>query len=149
MINNRLALIVVLAAFAANVQNADAFVAPSSSYTMHQSSLFNSDEQSQSDQITEASQQATDDAQEAEKLIMDMPPSPTKPAVKKSAPKKKGNQHKEGVFSPIVVAAGAILGEQSLIKIRGKVIALHSDLIKSFVGTSDSAFGQAVLRTDL
>lgn len=148
---SRLALIAVLAAAAANIQNADAFVAPSSSYTIRQTSLFTSSEQSQSEQVTEASQEA-DTTKEADKLIMDIPPSPdqaeaaAKPAAKKAAPKKKGNPHKEGVFSPIVVAAGAILGEEALIKIRGKVIALHSDLIKSFVGTSDSAFGQAVLK---
>ena len=75
--------------------------------------------------------------------------TPSTPAV---APKKKpkkaggGNPHKEGVFSPIVIAAGAILGEEQLNKIRGQAIALHSDLIKSFVDTSDSALGQAVLR---
>jgi hypothetical protein len=50
------------------------------------------------------------------------------------------------VFSPIVVAAGAVLGDEQLNKIRGKVIALHSDLIKSFVDTADSSFGKAVLR---
>eukprot|EP00571_Detonula_confervacea_P016171 CAMPEP_0172310940 /NCGR_PEP_ID=MMETSP1058-20130122/13286_1 /TAXON_ID=83371 /ORGANISM="Detonula confervacea, Strain CCMP 353" /LENGTH=76 /DNA_ID=CAMNT_0013023953 /DNA_START=192 /DNA_END=418 /DNA_ORIENTATION=- len=74
---NRLALIVVLAA-AATVQNADAFVVPSSSYTtsaLRPTTLFSSAEPSQLDQINAASQQATDAAQEAEKLIMDMPPS--------------------------------------------------------------------------
>lgn len=143
---NRLALIVVLAAAAANIQNADAFVTPSSSYTIRQTTLFSSIEQSDLEQITQASQQATDAAQKVENLIMDIPPTPAQPAAKKAAPKKKGNPHKEGVFSPIVVAAGAILGEEALIKIRGKVIALHSDLIKSFVGTHDSTFGQAVLK---
>lgn len=94
------------------------------------------------------------------KLIMDIPPEPTasletaaavkkpKPAAAKKAPKKKGGGggHKEGVFSPIVVAAGAVLGDSQLKKVRAKVISIHSDLIKSFVGTSDSEFGQAVLK---
>jgi len=87
-------------------------------------------------------------------LIMDIPPmpvAPTKPAAatatKKVAPKKKGkNPHKEGIFSPIVVAAGAVMGEETLNKVRGKVIAIHSDLIKSFVDTADSSFGQSVLK---
>ena len=72
----------------------------------------------------------------------------TTTAVAPKKPKKAGggNPHKEGVFSPIVVAAGVILGEEQLNKIRGQAIALHSDLIKSFVDTSDSTLGQAVLR---
>ncbi|KAL9190448.1 hypothetical protein ACHAXT_007659 [Thalassiosira profunda] len=106
-----------------------------------------------SDQIAEAYQIAAEaavEAQEKAKLIMDIPPMPVAskaaPKATKAAPKKKGgNPHKEGVFSPIVVAAGAVLGEEQLNKVRGKVIAIHSDLIKSFVDTSDSAFGKTVL----
>ncbi len=90
-------------------------------------------------------------------MIMDIPPTPVAPkpadadvpdAAASVAPKKKlsGNPHKEGVFSPIVVAAGAVLGDEQLNKIRGKVIGLHSDLIKSFVDTADSTLGKAVLR---
>ena len=60
--------------------------------------------------------------------------------------KKKNPAHKEGVFSPTVVAAGTILGQDQLNKIRGKFITYHSDIIKSFVGTSDSKFCKAVLR---
>lgn len=103
--------------------------------------------------------QSIDDSEEEEpkKLIMDIPPMPVSPsaassskpaaaATKKTTPKKKGNPHKEGIFSPIVVAAGTIMGEETLNKVRGKVIAIHSDLIKSFVDTSDSTFGQSVLK---
>ncbi len=96
-----------------------------------------------------AEAQAAAEASEASsKLIMDIPPTPVvAPKKKTPAPKKKANPaHKEGVFSPIVVVAGNILGQDQLIKVRAKVIAIHSDLIKSFVGTSDSAFGQTVLR---
>ena len=95
-----------------------------------------------------AEAQAAAEAAESDKLIMDIPPTPVAPAKKKTpAPKKKANAaHKEGIFSPIVVAAGAVLGPEQLNKVRAKVISIHSDLIKSFVGTSDSAFGQAVLR---
>ena len=102
---------------------------------------------------------ATDPAPDAPKTIADVPPSPVAPepaaaaaapvaaAAPAVAPKKKGgNPHGEGVFSPIVVAAGAVLGDKMLNEIRGKVIALHSDLIKSFVDTADSEFGKAVLR---
>ena len=98
-------------------------------------------------EVTAAVEQAAVEASESSKLIMDIPPTPVAPKKKAPAPKKKGNPaHKEGIFSPIVVAAGTILGQDQLNKIRAKIISIHSDLIKSFVGTSDSAFGQAVLQ---
>lgn len=59
--------------------------------------------------------------------------------------KKGAAAHKEGVFSPVVVAAKFVLGDARLNKIRGNAIALHSDIIKGFVATSDSSLGQAVL----
>lgn len=101
-------------------------------------------------QIEATDDVTTDISPEQGKLIMDIPPAPVnvekpKPVVAKK-PKKKGNAHKEGVFSPIVVAAGTILGDDQLKKVRAKTIAIHSDLIKSFVDTSDSAFGKAVLK---
>ncbi|KAL7533760.1 hypothetical protein ACHAXR_009975 [Thalassiosira sp. AJA248-18] len=141
---NRNALIFLLAA--ATVQDANAFApAPTSSSPLRSTMLFESSvEQQTPEQVAEAYQQIIDTTQETEKLIMDIPPAPV--AAKKSVPKKKkGNPHKEGVFSPIVVAAGSILGEEQLNKIRAKSISLHSDIIKSFVDTSDSAFGKAVL----
>ena len=118
--------------------------------------LFSADEKSSIETITadaavtdSIDQSAAEEAAaESDKLIMDIPPTPVAPEKKKTpAPKKKANAaHKEGIFSPIVVAAGAVLGPEQLNKVRAKVISIHSDLIKSFVGTSDSAFGQAVLR---
>mmetsp|Transcript_28120 Transcript_28120/g.42219 ORF Transcript_28120/g.42219 Transcript_28120/m.42219 type:complete len:244 (+) Transcript_28120:136-867(+) len=93
-----------------------------------------------------AEAQAAAEASESSKLIMDIPPTPVAPK-KKPAPKKKANAaHKEGVFSPIVIAAGTLLGPDQLNKVRAKAISIHSDLIKSFVGTSDSAIGQTVLQ---
>ncbi|KAL7465795.1 hypothetical protein ACHAXS_006115 [Conticribra weissflogii] len=88
------------------------------------------------------------------KPIMDIPPTPSTPSLhaSKSAdkpkpkPKAKGNPHKEGIFSPIVVAAGSVLGQEQLNQIRAKAISLHSDIIKSFVDTSDSEFGKSVLK---
>ncbi|KAL3761837.1 hypothetical protein ACHAW5_001945 [Stephanodiscus triporus] len=99
--------------------------------------------------VDDSDDDSPDAAPATVKMIMDIPPSPVapKPANAVAAPKTKaGNPHKEGVFSPIVIAAGAVLGDEQLNKIRGKVIALHSDLIKSFVDTADSEFGKAVLR---
>lgn len=62
------------------------------------------------------------------------------------ATKKKKAAHKTGVFSPIVLAAASVLGKDELNKIRAKGIQLHSDVIKSFVNTSASPMGQAVLK---
>lgn len=58
---------------------------------------------------------------------------------------KKGGVHKEGVFSPIVVATKNVLGDEKLNKLRGNVISLHSDIIGKFVESSSTDFGQAVL----
>ena len=75
-------------------------------------------------------------------------PSP-EPPKKELKPKKapKAANHKNGVFSPAVHLAKAALGEKKLNKIRADVISLHSDVIGNFVGTSNSGFGQATLRT--
>lgn len=141
---NRQALIVVLAAFT-TIQNVNAFVPSSTMRSTPPSALFSSTEATEATQkVEEQTMQAAETTPEAEKLIMDIPPTPV--AAKKAAPKKKGGVHKEGVFSPIVVAAGAVMGEQTLKKVRAKIISYHSDVIKSFVGTSDSEFGKAVLK---
>ena len=157
---NRRALIIVLAAAASS----NAFVVPSHSTIQRHStirplfssvnheatsSVSSSVSSSASEQLEKAYQQAVeaaDTALDAAKMIMDIPPSPVAPKTAAAPKKKGGNPHKEGLFSPIVVAAGAVLGDEQLNKIRGKVISLHSDLIKSFVDTADSAFGNVVLR---
>lgn len=88
------------------------------------------------------------------KLIMDIPPSPS-PTVAKAKPaytvvttkKPKSNPaHKEGLLSPLVYAANTLLGKDELNKLRAKIISYHSDIIKSFVDTSDSEFGKTVLK---
>jgi len=154
---NRSAIIIVLAMAAATTSHAFVVVSSSTVSRYNRSPLFSSMLRA-SEQIDNAVQQAVDAADsaiESAKMIMDVPPTPVAPSV--AAPmtttpappkvvKKGGNPHKEGVFSPIVIAAGTILGEEQLNKIRGKVIGLHSDLIKSFVNTADSEFGKAVLR---
>jgi hypothetical protein len=166
MIDRRALTILLLVATTAiiDIPNANAFaVLPSSSSSsrsiLRASSAFQqSSEHSIPDVGYQQQQVVNDDAphNDTKKLIMDIPPMPsssvvdttTTTAVAPKKPKKAGggNPHKEGVFSPIVVAAGVILGEEQLNKIRGQAIALHSDLIKSFVDTSDSTLGQAVLR---
>lgn len=60
---------------------------------------------------------------------------------------KKASPHgKDGIFTPAVKGVKAIVGEEQLNKIRGKAIGMHSDVIKGFVATSDSEFGQFVLK---
>jgi hypothetical protein len=66
------------------------------------------------------------------------------PAVKTR--KAAATQHKEGPFAPLVHLTKQVLGEEELNKVRAKVISQHSDVIKGFVDTSDSAFGNAVLK---
>jgi len=62
-------------------------------------------------------------------------------------PKKavKASSHQEGIFSPVVITLKNILGEDELNKLRGKVIAMHSNVINSFIETSNTEFGKAVL----
>jgi hypothetical protein len=87
-------------------------------------------------------------AQQTEPLPMASETTPTPNATKPTAmPKKKGGAaaHKEGIFSPAVLAAKKVLGDEELNKVRAKAISLHADVIKSFVGTADSPFGQSVL----
>lgn len=71
--------------------------------------------------------------------------APAKKPVQKKAVK--GNAaHKNGLFSPAVLAAKTVLGEDTLNKVRGKAIGLHSEVIGNFVDTYDSAFGNAVVQ---
>ncbi|GAX13799.1 hypothetical protein FisN_30Lh094 [Fistulifera solaris] len=66
---------------------------------------------------------------------------------KKNTPKKKADDHhKNGIFSPVVLAAKGVLGEERLNKIRGNAISLHSDVIGRFVDTAETEFGQTMLR---
>mmetsp|Transcript_2965 Transcript_2965/g.4992 ORF Transcript_2965/g.4992 Transcript_2965/m.4992 type:complete len:234 (-) Transcript_2965:59-760(-) len=149
--NNKQTLLAIMALSAAH--SSSAFVtAPSSAISHRSLLLFNAVENSSIDNtvdadaaITYSIEQSATEASESSKLIMDIPPTQVAPA--KKTPKKKANAaHKEGIFSPIVVAAGTVLGPEQLNKVRAKVISIHSDLIKSFVGTSESAFGQTVLQ---
>lgn len=69
-----------------------------------------------------------------------------KPKPVKKAPKKPAGGHgKGGLFAPVVRLAKRILGIERLNKVRGKVIGVHSDVIKDFVNTSDSKIGQFTL----
>mmetsp|Transcript_35122 Transcript_35122/g.71748 ORF Transcript_35122/g.71748 Transcript_35122/m.71748 type:complete len:234 (+) Transcript_35122:139-840(+) len=150
MMNNKQTLLAILALSAAH--GSSAFVVNTPSRTISCSPLFSSIGESSTDAVaadaavTDSVDQSADEVSESSKLIMDIPPTPVAPKKKTPAPKKANAAHKEGVFSPIVVIAGTILGPDQLNKVRAKVITIHSDLIKSFVGTSDSAIGQTVLQ---
>merc|ERR1719281_1989738 len=53
---------------------------------------------------------------------------------------------REGVFAPLVLGAKQVMGEQELKEFRAAVIAKHSKVIADFVDTSESKFGQLVLK---
>jgi hypothetical protein len=78
------------------------------------------------------------------------PAEPTNEVVqKKAAPKAKagGAHNTVGVFSPIVLTAKKVVGDERLNKIRAKVISLHSEVIGGFVQTYDSPIGRSVLKS--
>ena len=150
MLNNKQTAFIAIMALSA-AQGSSAFVINTPSRTtIGRRPLFYSTGDSTDNfaEVTATALETTAEASESSQLIMDIPPTPVAPAKKKTpAPKKKTNAaHKEGIFSPIVVAASAVIGSEQLNKVRAKAISIHSDLIKSFVGTSDSAFGQSVLQ---
>jgi len=68
-----------------------------------------------------------------------------KPAPKKATEEKRP-LWQEGIFAPAVLGAKAIMGEQELKEFRAGVIAKHSKVIGNFVDTSESKFGQLVLK---
>lgn len=84
--------------------------------------------------------------QTAGPIVQDIEASIPLAPKKKVAPKKAGAHGKEGVFSPVVLAAKTVLGDSELNKLRGKVIGLHSEVIGNFVATSESQFGQTILK---
>jgi hypothetical protein len=59
---------------------------------------------------------------------------------------KGGAVHKKGVLSPAVLLSKMLVGEEKLNKVRAKAISLHSDVIASFVETSETVMGNIVLK---
>eukprot|EP00961_Rhodomonas_salina_P006387 86413-Rhodomonas_salina.5 len=57
-----------------------------------------------------------------------------------------GKQAKDGPFTPIVKAARTVLGDSTLTKVRGDVIAKHSQVIKAFCDTGESPTGKIALK---
>eukprot|EP00554_Chaetoceros_debilis_P007830 CAMPEP_0194076120 /NCGR_PEP_ID=MMETSP0149-20130528/2988_1 /TAXON_ID=122233 /ORGANISM="Chaetoceros debilis, Strain MM31A-1" /LENGTH=212 /DNA_ID=CAMNT_0038756779 /DNA_START=27 /DNA_END=665 /DNA_ORIENTATION=- len=78
------------------------------------------------------------------KLEAPAPVQKKKPAKKV---KKANPAHKEGIFSPAVYAAKAVMGENELKQFRAKAISMHTKVIGEFVGTHDSPVGNAVAKT--
>ena len=87
-------------------------------------------------------------AESTESVSVEAPEPVKKVAVPKKAAAKKGAgaTHKDGIFSPAVFAAKAILGDEQLNKVRAKAISMHSDVISSFVDTHEWPTGQAALK---
>lgn len=62
-------------------------------------------------------------------------------------PKKTENKNKKnGPFTPVVKTVRIVIGDDKFKKLKLKGIGMHSDVIKGFVDTSDSKFGQFVLK---
>lgn len=59
----------------------------------------------------------------------------------------KASKNADGVFSPAVIFAREVMGDDTIKNLRQKVINMHSEKIKGFVDTSSTEFGDAVLRT--
>lgn len=51
-----------------------------------------------------------------------------------------------GIFAPLVLGAKSVLGDKELNALRGDIILKHSKVISAFIDTSESKFGQLVLR---
>eukprot|EP00316_Scyphosphaera_apsteinii_P012661 CAMPEP_0119317968 /NCGR_PEP_ID=MMETSP1333-20130426/45094_1 /TAXON_ID=418940 /ORGANISM="Scyphosphaera apsteinii, Strain RCC1455" /LENGTH=219 /DNA_ID=CAMNT_0007324053 /DNA_START=161 /DNA_END=820 /DNA_ORIENTATION=+ len=51
-----------------------------------------------------------------------------------------------GIFAPLVLGTKRLMGEKELNKLRAEVIAKHTKVINAFVDTSESRFGQLVLK---
>ncbi len=60
--------------------------------------------------------------------------------------KKKNPAHKEGVFSPVVVASKKILGDEEINQLRAKIISLHSNVIGDFVDTHQTKLGSQIAK---
>jgi len=67
-----------------------------------------------------------------------------------AAPKKKGKKKNRptptGLFAPAVLATKSVMGDKELNALRADVIKAHTKVISKFVDTSESKFGQIVLK---
>eukprot|EP00549_Striatella_unipunctata_P013431 CAMPEP_0118711898 /NCGR_PEP_ID=MMETSP0800-20121206/24418_1 /TAXON_ID=210618 ORGANISM="Striatella unipunctata, Strain CCMP2910" /NCGR_SAMPLE_ID=MMETSP0800 /ASSEMBLY_ACC=CAM_ASM_000638 /LENGTH=220 /DNA_ID=CAMNT_0006616693 /DNA_START=33 /DNA_END=695 /DNA_ORIENTATION=- len=70
----------------------------------------------------------------------------TTPEAKQVAKPNNTKKSKEGVFSPVVYALQEAFGKDRIKKLKTKIISKHSNIIKDFVETSETAFGEAVLK---
>lgn len=56
-------------------------------------------------------------------------------------------EEKSGILAPMVLFGKQLLGDRQLNRLRGNMIAKHSAVIKSFVGTAETKIGNVVLQT--
>jgi len=78
----------------------------------------------------------------SKQVLADAGEKPT-PAEKKPTKRK---PTATGLFAPAVVAAKDVMGAKELNKLRAEIIKKHTKVISSFVDTSESKFGQIVLK---
>merc|ERR1719375_1706426 len=81
-------------------------------------------------------------------VVVPTTPLPKPKAEKASKKEKKETRAawQEGLVAPAVLGAKKVMGEQQLKEFRASVIAKHSKVIGQFVDTSESDFGQIVLK---
>jgi len=94
------------------------------------------------DVVTQENNAAIVDVSGMSDLVKEMEQPKKAPKAKKAAGKK---THNDGIFTPLVVLTKSIVGEEKFNKFRGDVINLHSSIIKGFVETSDTKFGQTAM----
>jgi hypothetical protein len=75
--------------------------------------------------------------------VSEVTKNPDQPQPKSKVPKKPA--YPDGIFSPLVLMIKNLMGEAELNKLRAKGISLHSEVITSFVETSQTNFGKEVL----
>jgi len=84
-------------------------------------------------------------AEKVKGVVTPTPSKPSKPQPKADKPPPRP-KWREGLFAPLVLGAKAVMGEQNLKEMRAAVISKHSKVISEFVDTSESPFGQLVLK---
>jgi len=99
--------------------------------------------------VTPPSAPAAEAPAPAATTVVAEPPAPAAAATAADPPKPKAKPRKpspKGIFAPAVLATKELMGTKELNKLRASVIAEHTKVISGFVDTSESAFGQIVLR---
>mmetsp|Transcript_10789 Transcript_10789/g.31191 ORF Transcript_10789/g.31191 Transcript_10789/m.31191 type:complete len:222 (+) Transcript_10789:43-708(+) len=139
---NRFSTAIILAA-TMMATSTEGFAPAVNMNTMRRTAIFSTQMETMP-QRTTSPQHEMNEEQPAMASTSAEPIEKKKPLSKKKAPAAHG---KKGPLAPLVLLAKKILGDEKLNEIRGKAIGAHSKVIKGFVDTHESAFGETALRT--